>query len=104
MTAERLYVIALAVCRFGDAYGVVGLDEGVVHGDDVDIVVLNRVAEDNATWRDNQRMPRMQFVYHLPMRPKPLIPTLTTMIAKCCAVECQEIELDNCRSVALTVL
>jgi hypothetical protein len=26
---------------FGDAYGVVRLDEGVVYGHDVDIVVLN---------------------------------------------------------------
>jgi hypothetical protein len=80
-TAERLYVIALAVCRFGDAYGVVGLDEGVVHGDDVDIVVLNRVAEDDSS--DTE----LKSVQHLEARncedthrPKPLIPTLTTMM------------------------
>lgn len=34
--------IALAVrCHAGGAYSVVGLDEGVVYGDDVDVVVLD---------------------------------------------------------------
>ncbi len=29
-------------------YSVVGLDEGIVHSDDLDIVVLDGIAEDNA--------------------------------------------------------
>jgi hypothetical protein len=31
----------------GGAYSVVGLDEGVVHGDNVDVVVLDSIAEDD---------------------------------------------------------
>jgi hypothetical protein len=29
-------------------YSVLGLNEGVVHGDDLNVVVLNGIAEDNA--------------------------------------------------------
>lgn len=37
----------LGLCLRGDAYSVVRLDEGVVHGDNVDVVVLDSIAEDD---------------------------------------------------------
>ena len=37
----RQPAVLMAECASGDAYSVVGLDEGVVHGDNVDVVVLD---------------------------------------------------------------
>lgn len=63
------------------AYSIVGLDEGVVDGDDVDIVVLDTAWEGQSRrgWAGMVDTYALRKTI-LPMRPKPLIPTLTTMV------------------------
>lgn len=69
----------------GIAHGIVRLNEGVVDGDNVNVVVLNagrwcqsRLANRQAWrgWGDAHALRKTI----LPMRPKPLIPTLTTIV------------------------
>jgi hypothetical protein len=68
-------VVALFV--LGEAYSVVGLDEGVVYGDNVDVVVLDAVT---CGQRLMSCISGTGKTYALrktirPMRPNPLIPT-----------------------------
>lgn len=67
----------------GIAYSIVGLDERVVDGDDVDVVVLD--AKQVCQTRTKSKCRWAGFTHALrktmrPMRPKPLIPTLTTIV------------------------
>ncbi len=61
----------------GEAYSVVRLDEGVVHGDNVDVIVLDAMA---CGQLDSCYIDGVGKTYALrktirPMRPNPLIPT-----------------------------
>ena len=69
----------------GIAHGIVRLDEGVVDGDNVNVVVLDAGLQcqsrltDGQVWRGWGDAHALRKTI-LPMRPKPLIPTLTTIL------------------------
>jgi hypothetical protein len=73
------------LCRFGVAYSVVRLDEGVVYGDDVDVVVLDAagtVSSGTAVYMITENTYALRKTIR-PMRPKPLIPTYEKYVSRC---------------------
>jgi len=72
----------------GGTHGVVGLDEGVIAGNDVDVLVLDTALPVSRVFSHEAMATHALRKTIRPMRPKPLMPTLTTMFASCVVVLC----------------
>ena len=99
---------AAVVWVLGEAYSVVGLDEGVVYGDNVDVVVLDPT--DAISFGSNV-IRGLEKTYALrktirPMRPKPLIPTcenVSVAVSETGGVAAEGAYLDNHDELSLVL-